>query len=185
MIPFVYIVKYTVSRPDLRLLLYTCNTFRVKPAFTYGPWPRRMPGTMGKSVADAERGRAGILVAHRVDMIRSGWRVRPDSERSCCSTSKARFCADAAAKLCVAQVSRPASRGPGAAREGSCVLYWRSYVWQIVLLLCTRVVCTRYSMSLVWLARLHASAVLFFWLRERFMRFIDCFCCVSAVRCNF
>lgn len=37
-----------------------------------------MPGTMGKSLVDDARGRAGMLVAHLVDMFgEDGWDGRP------------------------------------------------------------------------------------------------------------
>lgn len=94
-----------------------------------------MPGTMGKSVADAERGRAGMLVAHRVDMmIGLWWRVRPASGRSCCKTSRARLCGDAAAKLCAAWLKCSAlQHAPRAPREkvppcsAGVRMYGRSY----------------------------------------------------------
>lgn len=55
-----------------------CCTYRRRLAFTYGPCPRRMPGTMGNSLAGAASGRAGMLVAHLVDMVETMVRMIPE-----------------------------------------------------------------------------------------------------------
>ena len=89
-----------------------------------------MPGTMGKSVADAERGRAGMLVAHRVDMITNDHACFQTPEVVATRTRPMLTRALQREDLCFRCALQ---RTPWAPREKAALLApsWCSYVWHI------------------------------------------------------